>query len=394
VSQPNIYIKKHNNTLGSKGRAEKKMHFLLCATYALALATSALAVPSQLDTRQQPFTTTAITDFNEPWAIAFLPDNRVLVTERRGNLLVVDPTTKSKGTITGVPSVAYAGQGGLHDVALHPNYAENSMIYISYAESGSGGAGGAVARAKLTLTANGGSLSGLEVIWRHNQKAGGGLQFACRLLFGSDGALWISSGEINQMTPAQSMTSNLGKMIRLYDNGTAFAGNPFASQGSIQSQIYSLGHRNPLGIDWDAEGRLWEVEMGPMGGDEINLIEAGANYGWPTVSNGRHYDGRTIPAHSTRPDFAAPKTSWSPVISPAGLIIYKGDLFTSWKGNAIISGLSAQGLVRVTISGSSAQEAQRISMGKRMRGIREAKDGSIWVIEDGRGGRLLKLTPN
>jgi len=376
-------------------------HLGISLTSALALATGALAVPStsqKLDTRQQPFKSTVITTHQEPWAIAFLPDNRVLVTERRGNLRIVDPVAKTSGTISGVPSVAYGGQGGLHDVALHPQYAENSIVYISYAESGSGGAGCAVARAKLALSGNAGSLGGLEVIWRHSQRASGGLQFACRLLFSPevrmDGALWVSSGEINQMTPSQSMTSNLGKIIRLYDNGTAYAGNPFASQGAVQAQIWSLGHRNPLGIDFDAQGRLWEVEMGPMGGDELNLINPGANYGWPLVSQGRHYDGRTIPAHSTRSDFAAPKAFWVPVISPAGLVIYKGDLFPQWKGNALITGLSAQGIVRVTINGESASEAQRISMGKRMRGIRVDKDGAIWVIEDGANGRLLKLTPN
>jgi glucose/arabinose dehydrogenase len=371
------------------------VQFKLSAACALALVASAFAVPSEIGPRQAtPWKSTAIGSFDQPWAIAFLPDKRVLVTERRGQLRIIDPATGTKGTITGVPAVAYAGQGGLHDVALHPNYTENSIVYISYAETGTGGAGGAVARAKLTLSASGGALSGLEVIWRHSQRATGGLQFACRLLFGPDGALWISSGEINQMTPAQSMTGNLGKMIKLYDNGTAFVGNPFASQGAVQAQIWSLGHRNPLGIDWDASGRLWEIEMGPMGGDELNLIVPGKNYGWPLVSQGRHYDGRTIPAHSTRPEFEPPKAFWVPVISPAGLIIYKGDLFSSWKGNAIITGLSSQSIVRVTITGDTAKEAQRISMGKRMRGIREDKEGAIWVIEDGNNGRLLKLTPN
>ena len=372
------------------------MHLGLSVAYALALVTGALAAPSeQLNPRQQPFTSEAITDHTEPWAFAFLPDDRILVTERRGDLRLVDPAAKSKGTVTGVPAVAYGGQGGLHDVALHPDYANNNIVYLSYAESGNGGAGGAVARATLTLDASGGgALSDLEVIWRHSQTAGGGLQFACRLLFDAEGALWISSGEINQMTPSQDMTSNLGKVIRLYDNGTAYADNPFAAQGEIQSQIWSLGHRNPLGIDWDAEGRLWEVEMGPMGGDELNLVEEGANYGWPEVSQGNHYDGRPIPNHETRPEFNPPKAFWVPVISPAGLIIYKGDLFSSWTGNAIITGLSSQAIVRVTITGDTASETERFPMGRRMRGIREAKDGSIWVIEDGPGGRLLKLTPN
>ncbi|KAF2009720.1 soluble quino protein glucose dehydrogenase [Aaosphaeria arxii CBS 175.79] len=366
------------------------MHLGISVTHTLALSlalvTGALA--------QQPFKSEVITSHQEPWAIAFLPDNRIIVNERRGNMRLVDPATKTAGSITGVPAVAYGGQGGLHDIALHPDYANNSMVYISYAESGSGGAGGAVARAKLTLSGTGGALSGVEVIWRHSQRASGGLQFACRLLFGPDGALWISSGEINQMTPAQSMTGNLGKMIKLYDNGTAFAGNPFASQGAIQSQIWSLGHRNPLGIDWDAQGRLWEVEMGPMGGDELNLIESGANYGWPVVCEGSHYDGRTIPKHSTRPEMTAPKAFWVPVISPSSLVIYKGNLFSSWKGNAIITGLSSQQLVRVTITGNTAKEAQRIPMGKRMRGVREDKNGALWVIEDGANGRLMKLTPN
>jgi glucose/arabinose dehydrogenase len=371
------------------------MHLGISAAYALALVTGALAVPSQkLNTRQQPFKSETITTHAEPWAFAFLPDNRVLVNERKGNMRLVDPTAKTQGAITGVPAVAYSGQGGLHDVALHPKYAENSNVYISYAETGTGGAGCAVARAKLTLTGSAGALSDLSVIWRHDHRAGGGLQFACRLLFGSDGALWVSAGEINQMTPAQSMTTTLGKIVRLYDNGTAFAGNPFASQGAIQSQIWSLGHRNPLGIDWDAQGRLWEVEMGPMGGDELNLIESGKNYGWPLVCEGKHYNGTNIPKHSTRPEFNAPKANWVPVISPTSLTIYKGDLFSSWKGNALITGTSAQAIVRVTITGDTAKEAQRISMGKRMRGVREAKDGSIWAIEDGAGGRLLKLTPS
>ncbi|KAK4214702.1 putative sugar dehydrogenase [Rhypophila decipiens] len=381
------------------------------AHYSLALlgvASSALAAPSEVQPRQaSPFVTNAITDFAEPWALAFLPDNRILVTEKRGQLRIVDPVSKAKGTISGVPAVRNSGQGGLGDVAIHPRFAENQLVYISYAEPGSGGSRAAVARAKLNLNANtasGGSLQNLEVIWRQTQFVSGDGHYSHRLLFSRDRStnsttLWISSGERQQFDPAQSMTSNLGKIIRLNDDGTipsadsALGANPFVSQGAVASQVWALGVRNPLGIDFDEQGRLWEIEMGPMGGDEINLIEKGANYGWPVVSEGVHYDGRQIPKHNTRPQFNPPKAFWVPVISPSSVIIYKGDLFKNWKGNALISALGAQGLVRVEISGNTAREAQRIGMGRRMRCVRQSADGALWMLEDGQGGRLLKLTP-
>ncbi|KAK4442766.1 putative sugar dehydrogenase [Podospora aff. communis PSN243] len=381
------------------------MGFLSTTCAALALVSSVLAVPpTRVAPRQaNPFQTTVVTDFAEPWSMAFLPDNRILVTEKRGQLRLVDPATKAKGTITGVPQVAYGGQGGFGDVAIHPRFAENGLVYISYAEAGTGGqSGAAVARARLVLnTSGGGALQNLEVIWRQNQKVGGNGHYGHRLLFerGSNNnsnnstILWVSSGERQQFDPSQSMTSNLGKILRLNDDGSAADGNPFAAQGGVAAQVWALGIRNPLGIDLDDQGRLWEVEMGPMGGDEINLIERGANYGWPAVSNGNHYDGRQIPNHSTRPEFVAPKASWTPVISPAALIIYKGDLFPAWKGNAIIAGLGAQGLVRVEISGTTAREVQRIRIGKRTRCVRQSVDGALWVLEDGAGGRMLKLTP-
>lgn len=372
--------------------------FTLCTL--LALATTTLGAPSYgpepLDTRQaNPFTTTAITDFAEPWSLAFLPapDNRILVTEKRGQLRLVDPTTKAKGTIAGVPTVRNAGQGGFGDVALHPNFTSNSLIYFSYAEPGTGSqASAVVARAKLVLnTSGGGALQDLQIIWRQTQKINGDGHFGHRILFGGS-TLWISSGERQQFDPAQSMTSNLGKILRLKDDGSPAEGNPFT--GSPGNTIWALGIRNPLGIDFDADGRLWEIEMGPMGGDEINLVEKGGNYGWPLVSQGNHYDGRAIPKHNTRPEFVAPKASWNPVISPSSLVIYKGDLFKSWKGNAIISALGAQGLVRVGIVGDTAKEAARYRLGKRTRCVRQGPDGALWVLEDGAGGRLLKLTPS
>lgn len=365
--------------------------------YALSLVTAALASPWHVAPRQTPFKTTPITDFAEPWAIAFLPDNRILVTEKAGKLRIVDPVTKVKGEITGVPPVRYGGQGGLGDVVLHPQYAQNNLVYISYAEPGTGiQSGAAVARATLVLNNNGGgALQNLQVIWRQSAKADGNGHFGHRILFGTDSnsTLWISSGERQLFDPAQATSTNLGKILRLNDDGTVPADNPFASQGGVAAQIWALGIRNPLGIDWDSQGRLWEIEMGPMGGDEFNLIQRGANYGWPVVSQGNHYDGRYIPKHDTRPDFNPPKAFWVPVISPAGMIIYKGDLFPNWKGNALITGLGAMGIVRVEINGDTAREAQRISLGRRMRGIRQGPDGALWVLEDGAGGRLLKLTP-
>lgn len=373
------------------------MRFGLSTAYALALVAGALAAPSQAEVaprQASPFQTAAITDFAEPWAMAFLPDNRILVTEKKGVLRLVDPNTKAKGTITGVPAVRYQGQGGFGDVAIHPQFAENNLVYISYAEATGNTAGAVVARAKLVLnTSGGGALQNLEIVWRQTAKYAGDGHYAHRILFDNTSTLWVSSGERQQMDPAQSMVSNLGKIIRLKDNGTVPASNPFSSQGGVAAQVWALGIRNPLGIDFDEQGRLWEIEMGPSGGDELNLIEKGGNYGWPIVSQGNHYDGKPIPNHNTRPEFIAPKAFWVPVISPSSVIIYKGDLFKGWKGNALISALGAQGIVRVEISGSTAREAQRIGLGRRIRSVRESKDGALWVLEDGAGGRLLKLTP-
>ncbi|KAH7367058.1 Glucose/Sorbosone dehydrogenase [Plectosphaerella cucumerina] len=362
---------------------------------ALALASAASAVP--LVPRQtNPFTTTPIAEFAEPWSLAFLPDERVLVTEKNGSLRLVDPTTGSKGFISNIPTVLYGGQGGLGDVALHPNFDCNKFIYISYAEPGTGTeSGAAIARARLVLDDNGGgALENPEVIWRQSIKDESGGHFSHRILFDADGKLWISSGDRQLFFPAQDMQSNLGKIIRLNDDGSVPEDNPFADQGGIAAQVWALGVRNPLGFDFDAQGRLWEVEMGPAGGDELNLIKQGINYGWPLVSQGNHYNGTDIPNHDTAPEFTPPKIAWTPVISPASMVVYKGSLFPEWTGNVIISGLGALGLVRVEITGETAREAQRYPLGRRSRCVREAPDGSLWTLEDGPGGRLLKITPS
>lgn len=347
------------------------------------------------DAGPRPFTVTEVAKFNEPWAMALLPDGRLLVTEKSGKLKLFDPGKGSQTRIEGVPQVAYGGQGGLGDVVLHPQFAQNGWVYFSYAEANTREQRGAVvARAKLVLDAQGGgSLSGLQVIWRQKPKLSGQGHYGHRLLFDAAGLLFVSSGERQAFDPAQDMRGNLGKILRLRDDGTVPPDNPFAAHGGVGAQIWTLGHRNPLGIAFDAQGRLWEVEMGPRGGDEFNLIERGKNYGYPIVSDGDHYDGREIPDHHTRPEFAKPWLTWTPVISPSSLIVYSGQLFGDWRGDFLIGGLSGEALVRVRVEGQTAREVARYPMGKRIRAVREGPDGALWLLEDGPGARLLKLTP-
>jgi aldose sugar dehydrogenase len=352
--------------------------------------------PAAAPAESKPFAVTEIAKFDEPWAMTFLPDGRLLVTEKRGVLKVYSIGGEAF-EVNGVPEVAYEGQGGLGDIALHPQFARNNWVYLSYAEPGDGDTrGAAVARARLELNQEGGgSLQDLAVIWRQVPKVTGAGHYGHRLLFGPDGYLWITSGERQKFDPAQDMQSNLGKIVRLNDDGSVPKDNPYADKGGVTAQIWSLGHRNPLGIAFDADGRLWNHEMGPAGGDELNLVERGENYGYPTVSEGDHYSGQRIPDHETRPDFKVPAITWLPVISPAGFIIYDGDEFPDWRGSGFIGGLSSQSVVRVEFDGETAREAERFEMGQRIREVEQGPDGAIWILEDereGSGGRLLKLT--
>ncbi len=358
-----------------------------------ALSCAMLAACANADDHQ-PFAIESVAEFDEPWAMAFLPDGRLLVTEKAGRLLVVDTADGTSVEIEGVPEVAYGGQGGFGDVALHPAYAENGVVYLSYAESGSGNTrGAAVARATLEIGDDGGRLEDLDVIWRQVPKVTGRGHYGHRLLFADDGYLFISSGERQKFDPSQDMQSNMGKIVRLNDDGSVPGDNPFADQGGVTAEIWSLGHRNPLGIAFDLDGGLWNVEMGPRGGDELNFVVRGEDYGYPTVSNGDHYSGKDIPDHDTRPEFAEPAAWWTPVISPGDMMFYSGESFRDWRGSAFIAGLSSRALVRVEVDGSNAREVERFDMGKRIRGVRQGPGGAIWLIEDGKGGRLLKLTP-
>lgn len=345
----------------------------------------------------KPFIVTDITSFDEPWALAFLPDGRLLVTEKKGKLLIVSQDGKKIGPVSGVPEVDYGGQGGFGDVMPHPNFENNNVIYLSYVEAGQDNKrGAAVIKAQLVINSEGGALSDIEVIWRQNPKVTGRGHYGHRLIFSDNGYLFISSGDRQKFDPAQNMKANLGKIIRLHDDGSIPSDNPFIEHGGITSQIWSLGHRNPLGIAFDEDGQLWNIEMGPEGGDELNRVVRGENYGYPIVSNGDHYDGRDIPDHPTRPEFTPPKTWWTPVISPSAFIIYSGDLFANWKGMGFITGLSSESLVRIEFNGENAHEAERFDMGGRIRSIRQGPNGGIWILEDGRNSnksRLLKLVP-
>ena len=362
---------------------------------AAASAPGDAAVAARSGPAARPFQATEFARFDEPWAMSFLPDGSLLVSERGGKLFMFDPTSKNKRLISGIPAVAYGGQGGLGDVVPHPNFNQNRWLYFSYAEAGDGDTrGAAVARARFMPDANGGgALSTPEVIWRQVPKVKGGGHYSHRLVFSPDGKLFISSGERQKFDPAQDMQGNLGKIIRLNDDGSVPSDNPFAAQGGVAAQVWSLGHRNILGLAFDGQGRLWDDEMGPKGGDEMNLIVKGDNYGYPIVSNGDYYDGRPIPDHDTAPQYHAPALSWTPVISPSSLIFYSGSLFPAWQGNALIGGLSSQALVVVQIDGDAAREKARFDMGERIREVQQGPDGAVWLLEDGDNARLLKLTP-
>jgi glucose/arabinose dehydrogenase len=336
-------------------------------------------------------TRTPVATFDNPWAMVFLPDGRLLVTERPGRLRLATQGGQVSAAITGVPEVVYVGQGGLFDVALDPAFASNNRIYLSYAEPGTGGSSG-LAVARATLASGGTRLDDVTVIWRQTPKiANESRHYGGRMAFAADGTLFVTSSERHQGAPAQDLSATLGKIIRINPDGSIPSGNPFAATANARPEIWSLGHRNPYGLVFGRDGQLYESEMGPEGGDEFNLITAGGNYGWRLVSEGN--DGEALPRHSTRPDLLAPLYSWTPVIAPAGMIQYRGSRFVGWDGDFLLAGLVSQGLVRVRVSGRSATEQARIALGARIREVEQGPDGAIWVLEDGGTGRLVRLDP-
>lgn len=349
------------------------------------------AVPAQdrpVEGGQLPFKMTPVAKFDTPWAMTFLPGREALVSEKDGRLWVVNAATGAKTAVSGLPKPKVAGQGGLGDVVVGPQ----NRIYLSYVEGGDGGTGGAVVgHGKLVRSGAAYSMQDFKVVWRQTPKVTGNGHFSHRIAFGPEGAMYLTSGDRQKFQPAQEVTGNLGKVLRLTPEGQPFPGNPWAAKGGVQAQFYSIGHRNLLGIAFAPDGRLWEHEMGPQGGDEVNLIVAGKNYGWPVVSNGSNYGGGDIPDHPTRPEFEQPKVWWNPSISPAGLIVYTGDLFPQWKGDLLLGALSGESLIRIDVNGDKASKADRWSTGARIREVEQGPDGEVYLLED--SGRLLRLTP-
>ena len=346
--------------------------------------------------------------FDEPWAMDFDPETRIaIITEKAGKIRLYLPDGRT-GTVSGAPQVAYAGQGGLGDVifAPQPDWAapangslDGRRIYLSWAEAGQndtrGAAVGLGTLACTTPTAC--TLEGLAVIWRQSPKVSGRGHYSHRLAFSPDNAyLFVSSGERQKGAPAQDLTTNLGKIVRLLPDGSPAPGNPFAGKGSAGDEIWSYGHRNVLGLAFDAKGQLWDLEHGPKGGDEINLVKPGLNYGWPLVSDGDNYDGTPIPRHKTRTDLTAPAISWNPVIAPGDFLFYTGDKYPGFHGKAVIASFAVPGLVLVDLNGDSGVEEARYPLDNRIREVEQAPDGTLWLLEDGPApgsGHLLKLEP-
>jgi glucose/arabinose dehydrogenase len=371
----------------------------------------------------KPFVATQVATFEFPWSMTFLADGWMLVNEKPGHIWLVD----GKGTkvpVANVPAVEYKGQGGLLFVTTSPTYKRDHQVYITYSEPGDGGSSLAMARATLTIGKGTASLDNLKVLWSEFPKGQGG-QFGGYIAFAPDKkSLFLTVGERQRFSPAQDPNTQLGKILHLTLDGKPAADNPMAGKlgadtlplfappkdtealktvtptmvklpgpNLAPSETWATGFRTPYGLAFDSAGRLWEAEHGPRGGDELNLIERGKNYGWPLVSYGVNYDGVAIPSPTTRPDLTEPVIYWVPVIAPAGLTFYKGKMFPKWDGSAFIGGLGTQSLIRVAFDGAKAREAERWAMGARIRFTAEGPDGALYVLEDAKEGHLVRLTP-
>lgn len=326
-----------------------------------------------------------------PWGMAFLPDGRLLVTERPGNLRIVSPDGRLSKSVEGTPTVYAQGQGGLQDVALDPDFGTNRYVYLSFAEPGPGGsAATAVGRGRWNTD----RIEGFQVLFRQKPWITGPYHFGSRIVFSPQGHLFLTLGERFQFQPAQDLSNHLGTIVRLNRDGSIPKDNPFVKRRGAEDAIWSYGHRNIESAAIHPQtGALWVAEMGPLGGDELNVAEAGRNYGWPTVSWGINYDGSDIPNPPTRPEFADALKYWTPVIAPAGMVFYTGDAFAAWRGSALIGGLITHGLVRVKTDGQRVTGEERIPLQARIRDVEQGPDGTIYVLTDEKEGNVWRLAP-
>ena len=399
------------------------------ALFLTFVATTAQAQVNAGDQKPEadlPFTLTQVATFSLPWRIAFLPDGRMLITEKVGPLWLVTQQG-AKTPVANAPAVLYQGQGGMLGVFVSPNYATDHNVYLTYSEPGEpSGSSLALARARLAVTDSSASLEGLQVIWRDGERGRGG-QFGAAIAFSPDKQyLFLAVGDRQRMTPAQDPNSPLGKILRLTLDGKPAPGNPQAGKTGAASidvidpprdtevaktapvvrpytfpgpnltpaETWSTGHRTPYGLAFAPDGRLWELEHGPRGGDELNLIEPGKNYGWPLVSYATNYNTVPIPSPDTRPDLARPVIYWTPVIAPGSLTFYKGTMFSQWQGSALVGGMTTRTLNRITFDGKGgAKTAERWSVGHQIRDVAVAPDGAVWVIENANPGGLFRVTP-
>jgi glucose/arabinose dehydrogenase len=328
-----------------------------------------------------------------PWSLAFLPNGDMLVTERVGRLRIIRNGELRPMPVAGVPEVELGGQGGLLDIALHPKFAENRLIYLSYAAAGEGGSGTEVARAHLIDD----ELVDLERIMDVRPKSIGGRHFGSRLLFGRDGYLYVTAGERANSDRAQNLGDLAGSIMRITDDGGVPPDNPFVGRADARPEIYTYGNRNPQGLAMHPEtGQIWEAEHGPKGGDEINILVAGTNYGWPVISYGRSYSGAEIGEGTAKAGMAQPARHWGvPAISPSGMAFYTGGDFPSWRDNMFLGALSGRMLIRLVLDGTEIVHEERLleDFGERIRDVRQGPDGSLYLLTDSPKGRLLRLDP-